>query len=836
MTGEITLFPHQAEAVDAIVSGLEIRPGQQIPKNGLRGQVHAACGTGKTFIAAGAAQRISPHGRVLVLLPTLELLAQTVREWRAFGRSGPMVAVCSMDDDPRLYDLRVPSTTNAPQLALHYGSGPVTVFATYSSLPVLTEAHEGAYGLPMDVWDLVCVDEAHRTSGSLGKAWAVVHDQEQLPAMRRLYLTATPRIWMERPRPRWSRKGEAVAPGDGRRPVDRLPKEMACSMADERIYGPVLWALDLSDAIARGLLARYQIVVVELRDERLTLEKLYGEERFEEHVRGERLAVLQAALLETMAEHGLERCITFHHRTIEARAFSAGLGRVAGRLHAADPGRHPAQVWSGWLSGEHEPEARAQELFQFGARVGRAVMSNCRVLGEGVDCPSLDSVALIDPKGSAVDIVQAIGRALRQKPGQDKLATLIVPVFLGPDETPEDMPYSASYRPLLKVLSGLRAHDERAVEMLAIPSEDLQRTKPVSSWLGPAPEGDDEEEQRLLLRFGTHRDPALVARMVEYNLIEPEHANWRAGHRAAVAYREREGDLAVSYNHVEGGGVRGEGGGVGAEGGFPLGRWLSDQRRAMRAGTMLPGRAEDLEALGVVWDPADAAWEENLGAAKAYFAAYGTLAAPVTAMIMDRPVGQWLANARKKNGLGKDQARAARRAAQLAAIDPDWNPDWPVDWQRHHAALKGLVGPGSALGHVEPGAMVNGLDVGGWLAAQRDGWERLAVGQRERLVQLGVRPPEKPVVEAVGGKARPRRAAGGARAGAFERGVAALAQYVEREGTVVVPRSWSEELPDGTPVRLGVWLSNVKARRATLTGEQLQRLAGLGLEWAKAAG
>lgn len=362
--------------------------------------------------------------------------------------------------------------------------------------------------------------------------------------------------------------------------------------------------------------------------------------------------------------------------------------------------------------------------------------------------------------------------------------------------------------------------------MLAIPSEDLQRTKPASPWLGPAPEGDGEEEQRLLLRFGVHRDPALVARMVAYNLIEPEHANWRAGHRAAVAYREREGDLAVPYQHVEGGDERGEGG-------FPLGRWLSDQRRAMRAGTMLPERAEDLEALGVVWDPADAAWEENLGAARAYAVAYGTLSAPVTAMIMDRPVGQWLANARKRNGLGKDVERAQRRAAQLAAIDPDWNPAWPVDWQRHYAALKGLVVPGGVVGCVEPGSMVSGLDVGGWLAAQQGGWERLSAGQRERLVQLGVRPPEKPV--AVGAKARPRRA-GGARAGAFDRGVAALAQYVEREGAVVVGRSWSEELPDGTAVRLGVWLSNVRSRRAALTGEQLRRLAALGLEWAEAEG
>ncbi|WP_328908023.1 Helicase associated domain protein [Streptomyces sp. NBC_00234] len=825
MADGIKLYPHQAEAVEAIVTGLEIRPGQRFPDQGLRGQVHAACGTGKTFIAAAAAQRIAPHGRVLVLVPTLDLLSQTVREWRAFGRTGPMVAVCSMDDDPRLYALGVPSTTSAPQLALHYGSGPVTVFATYASLPVLIEAHEGLYGLPMDVFDLVCVDEAHRTSGSLGKAWAAVHDQEQLPAVRRLYLTATPRIWMERPPRRW----EPAAGGPAA--FDPLPQEMACSMADEAIFGPVLWSMSLSDAISRGLLARYQIVVAELRDERLTLERLYGEERREEHVRGERLAVLQAALLEAMSEHKLTTCITFHHRTIEARAFSEGLGRIAARLHAADPGRHPERVWSGWLSGEHRPEMRSQELRQFGARAGRAVMSNCRVLGEGVDVPSVDSVALIDPKGSAVDIVQAIGRALRQKPGQDKLATLIVPVFLGMNEKPEDMPYSGSYGPLLKVLSGLRAHDERAVEMLAIPQEDATRTEQTSSWIGEAPESDEDEEQRLLLRFGAHRDPVLIARLVQYNLITPEHANWKAGHRAAVAYRKREGDLAVPYNHVEGrdetsevrGGIGGGGGG-----GFPLGRWLSDQRRAMRSGTMLPERATDLEALDIVWDPADAAWEENLGAARAWFETYGTLAAPVTAAIMDRPAGQFLANARKKNGLGKDEARAARRAAQLAAIDPDWNPDWPVDWQRHYAALAGLVAPGNVLAQVEPGSMVHGMDVGRWLAVQREGWDRLAVGQRERLAQLGVKPAPRSAAPA-----RKTRNGRGAAGGAFERGTTALTQYKEREGKTVVARSWNEELPDGTTVRLGVWLSNTRSRRGGLTQEQREQLATLGVDWAR---
>ncbi|MEV0185824.1 Helicase associated domain protein [Streptomyces sp. NPDC050625] len=561
---------------------------------------------------------------------------------------------------------------------------------------------------------------------SLGKAWAAVHDQELLPSMRRLYVTAPPRIWMERTPRRWPREGR---PGV---PAARLAEEMACSIDDEAIYGPVLHELDLSEAIARGLLARYQIVVVELRDEHLTPAVLYGEDRHEETVRGERLAVLQAALMETMAEHRLTRCITFHHRTVEARAFAEGLDRVVARLHAQNPERYPERVWSGWVSGEHDPDVRADRLSRFGARAGRAVLSNCRVLSEGVDVPTVDSVALIDPKGSAVDIVQAIGRALRQKPGQGKLATLIVPIFLRTDETQEDMPYSVSYQPLIKVLTGLRALDERAVEMLAVPQEALHRTPAQPSYLGEAPE-EGAEDQRMLLRFGTHRDPALIARLVRYNLLEPEHENWKAGHRAAVAYHRRTGHLSVPYEHRE----------LMPNGhSHPLGRWLADQRRALAAGGLATQRADDLDKLGMVWDPADAAWEENLAVARAYYAETGTLAAPVTATALDKPVGQWLANCRKTGGLSKDTATAARREQQLAAIDADWRPGWPIDWQRNYAAVARLLAAGAELGEILPGVTAGGTDIGRWLHRQRQHvvWEGLAEGQRARLTSLGVTP------------------------------------------------------------------------------------------------
>jgi superfamily II DNA or RNA helicase len=114
----VKLRDHQVEAVDAIVRGLDIPPGKKVPAHGLRGQVVAACGTGKTIIAAAAARRIVPNGPVLVLVPTLDLLSQTVKAWWAAGHARPTVAVCSLQEDPEPWNLRVRCTTNPVRLAL----------------------------------------------------------------------------------------------------------------------------------------------------------------------------------------------------------------------------------------------------------------------------------------------------------------------------------------------------------------------------------------------------------------------------------------------------------------------------------------------------------------------------------------------------------------------------------------------------------------------------------------------------------------------------------------------------------------------------------------------
>jgi superfamily II DNA or RNA helicase len=759
--------------------------------------VHAACGTGKTIIAAASAKRLVPKGRLLVLVPTLHLLAQTVKAWHEVGHKGSAVAVCSLQDDPELWSLGVRSTTNPVQLALWHGQGPVTIYATYASLGVLAEAFEGVYGQKLAPVDLAVVDEAHRTSGSMGKAWAGIHDQNVIPAYRRLYLTATPRIWEER-------LDREVAEGVR----DPLPREMAASMDDEKVFGPVLYKLSLASAVSRGLLARYQIIVLELQDPVVTPERLMGGERHGEEVRGQRLGALQAALLHTMAQHNLSTCITFHHRTIEAQAYAEGLQRVAAKLHAGAPERYPARIWADWLCGEHVPERRREVLAGFGTTARRAVLSNCRVLGEGVDIRAVDSVALLDPKGAPHDIVQAIGRALRQKPGQGKLASLIVPVFLQPGERPEDMFTSGSYRPLVKVLEGLRAHDEEAVELLAIPQEPQKDVAQPSEYIGPPPE-EGEEESRLLLRFAVPRDPVMVADWVSFNVIDTEKQDWARGWAKLKQYVEREGHARVPYGHKEGT--------------YPLGQWIAEQRRAYGAGQMSGLRARRLEKLGMVWSPADARFQENLEAAKAYYEQHWTLCAPRSATMLDKPIGQWLSNLRRPGALdGHPEWKTA-----LEALDPYWNPAWPADWQRHYAALRELIANEEDQADiVMPGVTVHGMDIGKWLARQRqhDVWKGLTGGQRGLLEAIGVTP--LPPKEETPAKA-PKTAVS-----AFEWGMAALAQYKTREGSVKVPRGHVERLEDGTEVKLGVWVMNQKARRAKLTADKLAALAELGLDWA----
>ncbi|WP_328884191.1 DEAD/DEAH box helicase [Streptomyces sp. NBC_00299] len=890
----IQLKEHQVDQKSAFRKWVKFSARSSVPPEGARGTIVSATGSGKTITAAACALECFPGGRILVTVPTLDLLAQTAQAWRLVGHRAPMVAVCSLENDPVLNELGVRTTTNPIQLALWAGSGPVVVFATYASLvdredidaPVgqrkvrgpLEAALAGGerlYGQQMDGLDLAIVDEAHGTAGDLGRPWAAIHDNARIPADFRLYLTATPRI-LAAPRPQKGTGGQEA--------------EIA-TMADDPdgTYGAWLAELGLSEAIEREILAGFEIDVLEIRDPSPVL----GES--EEARRGRRLALLQTALLEHAAAHNLRTVMTFHQKVEEAAAFAEKLPETAAELYVNDAtgddlaaadklpsssidaefyeletGRHvpPDRVWSAWLCGDHLVAERREVLRQFangidatGRRVHRAFLASVRVLGEGVDITGergVEAVCFADTRSSQVEIVQNIGRALRlNKDGTTKIARIVVPVFLEPGEDPTDMVASASFRPLVAVLQGLRSHDERLVEQLASRAlthgkrkAHLQRDED-GQIVGAGSESDGEDQEQddtnaaaeaALLHFSSPRDAATIAAFLRTRVYRPESLVWLEGYQALLRWRKKHhitGLHAVPYDTETQVGVTKD---------FPLGRWVHQQRKALRAGELEDRRKELLDAseAGMVWEPGEEAWEAKLAALRSFRRATGHLAPRQDAVWGESeadglvPVGQHMANLRRKgakNGLGKDPERAAVRAAQLTEIDPDWDCPWPLDWQRHYRVLADLVDADGHLPDIAPGVLMDGDDIGKWLQRQKNPaiWTQLSAEQQEQLSALGITPLEAPAPAAAAG----RTAKGPSKAQqAFQRGLTALTQWVEREGTHrPVPRSHSEQITlDGetepVTVKLGVWVTNTKTRRHKLSADQLAALRELGMQWA----
>ncbi|MEU9158441.1 Helicase associated domain protein [Streptomyces sp. NPDC048417] len=886
----IQLREHQVQQKSSFRKWVGFPARSPVPPGGMRGTIVSATGSGKTITAAACALECFRGGRILVTVPTLDLLVQTAQAWRTVGHRSPMVAVCSLENDPVLNELGVRTTTNPIQLALWAGHGPVIVFATYASLvdredfgdpmgqgkvrgplEAALAGGERLYGQQMDGFALAIVDEAHSTAGDLGRPWAAIHDNARTPADFRLYLTATPRILA------------AARPQKG---AEDQETEIA-TMADDPdgTYGAWLAELGLSEAIEREILAGFEIDVLEIHDPSPAL----GES--EEAQRGRRLALLQTALLEHAAAYNLRTVMTFHQKVEEAAAFAEKMPETAAELYANDASdddlaaadrlpassidaefyeleadRHvpPDRVWSAWLCGDHLVTERREVLRQFangidaaGRRVHRAFLASCRVLGEGVDITGergVEAVCFADTRGSQVEIVQNIGRALRpNRDGTTKVARIIVPVFLEPGEDPTDMVASASFGPLVAVLQGLRSHDERLVEQLA--SRALSSGKHKVHLrrdedgrivgAGGAVDTDHEQDdtdgavESALLHFSSPRDAATIAAFLRSRVYRPESLVWLEGYQALLRWRKENniaGLYAVPYDaEVE----------VGATNAFPLGRWVHQQRKALRAGELEERRKTLLDApeAGMVWEPGEEAWENKLAALRSYRRATGHLAPRQDAMWGESeamlPIGQHMANLRRKGGLGKNPQRAAERANQLAAIDPDWNCPWPLDWQRHYRILAHLAKdePGGVLPDIAPGVLMDGDDLGRWLQRQTQptAWAQLSSEQQERLTRLGLKPVEAP--SAAPTAKRLAKGPGKAQQ-AFQRGLAALTQWIEREGAHrPVPRGHSEEIvvdseAEPVVVKLGVWVSNTKSRRDKLTAEQLTALRELGVEWA----
>uniref|UniRef100_A0AAU3GLU8 Helicase associated domain protein n=1 Tax=Streptomyces sp. NBC_01401 TaxID=2903854 RepID=A0AAU3GLU8_9ACTN len=761
------LREHQVAALAAIQAA--VAAGEK------RMTVASACGTGKTLIAQQAAQRLAPQGMVLVLMPTKALVAQTVRRWRQAGRTGPALAVCSLGQRESGLTRAEALLCRGPWAVARTArtAGPVTVFSTYGSLHHIRDSHK-LYGLPP--WDLVIIDEAHRTCSAFGDGWGTIHDDAAVPAKIRLYMTATPRVW------------SASAPTELLPLMERAP---LATMDHREIFGPTVFELGMAEAIERGLLADYQVVMPVVDDADLHDILAARRPANTAHHDGLRNAAIQVAILRAIAQHGLRRTLVFHSRIALAEAFATSLPTTA-----QETGEQLGiqDLWSQVIHSRQPGDRRRDLLEDFGDS-GRAcaVLSNVRVLNEGVDMPDVDSVAFTAPRYSVIDAIQAIGRGLRQPPGAGKKTTLVIPVYLRHGLDPDNLLKDSAFENILTLLQALRAHDNSFMDRIALPATRESGTAPARATYYARPER-----------------AAQLARALGLEITVPATGTWKKTHASAHRYRTSFGHLAVPANYTD-------------PDGFALGECVINLRLRHFLGRLPAEHKHALDLLGMVWATPTRNFDFMLEHARAWAAEFDGLWMPAKEKRGGYPVGTWVAAQRRKAKTGRllpEQRQA------LDAIDPDWNPPW-TNWQRYYSRAKALITttgwmPAMRGTVPHPGHYTTVR----FVAAQRVKFFELQPRQQELLVSLGIAPQADLMYLHRGHEPEHH---------AFYAGFGHAAEFLNREGHLDVPRSHTEPAPSSranTPAfPLGQWIHQLRKHPELLTPEQRRGLEALRMVW-----
>ena len=457
------LRPHQRIAFEDVTQGFAEHD---------RGKLIMACGTGKTFTALRIAESVAGVGkRVLYLVPSISLFQQSMREW-ATQREIPhsYIGICSdtragrNDEDASLQELEIPVTTDTNKISERLCSpspdAMTVVFSTYHSLG-LVEAAQDAGAPP---FDLVLCDEAHRTTGierpgDKTSPFVLVHDAKRIRSAKRLYMTATPRLYTEGAKSKAARHNVEVF-----------------SMDDRKTYGPEFHRLPFSRAVEQDLLSDYKVVVLAVSEEHVSralqahlsaasgminlddAAKIVGcwealQDPENERSNGRRPRPLRRAiaftntikssqLLQAHWDGIVERAVALLPEDERAGAFDCETRHVDGQHHALD---RKSRIE--WLKGESAGSCR--------------ILSNARCLSEGIDVPALDAVLFMSPRNSQVDIVQAVGRAMRKAEGKS-YGYIILPVAVPTGVEPAAaLDQEERFAAVWSVLRALRSHDDR---------------------------------------------------------------------------------------------------------------------------------------------------------------------------------------------------------------------------------------------------------------------------------------------------------------------------------------------------------------------------------------
>jgi superfamily II DNA or RNA helicase len=670
----IALRPYQQDIVTAIHEGL---------RSGGTGQIRMACGSGKTIVGQRAAEQLLPAGgTVAVLVPSLALIAQTLAAWVQHTEQHlDVLAVCAdetvADAVVHVKDLPVPVTTSPQDIAAWLRRptpGMRLVLCTHLSAPRLADAVIATGAL-----DLAILDEAHHFAGRIDQATRRILRPERLPAARRLFMTATPR---EDLRPHRTDTDDGAGPVVG--------------MEDETVFGPVLGDYPFARGIAEGYLKDYRIAVIGVRDRDARALMTEPGVEYVDTPGGPSLqtVVAQAALGRARQQFGIRRALTFHPRVEAAAEFSRTLAATLAQAAAGE--QH--DLYAAHVHGEMEQRLRQRIVGRLRDVPGSwSVISNARCLGEGVDIPAVDAVLFAHPKKSAVDISQAVGRALRRHPHTPGPATIIVPLVV-PEEDGEigDLE-PGDYATLWQVVRALRAHDEALGGALDARRGDYGNSDPVLPG-----------KITVMLPPGTSRTFLTDLKLM---LVRQTTSIWWEGYDRAARFYAEHGHLRIPRSHPDG-----------------TGAWLSHQRHQRSTGRLPAERVTLLDEIGMEWsiDIAAERRAEGLAQARRFHAETGSLDVPQTYVTADGyGLGAYLVYQRAAFAAGKlppDHVAALNQLGMIWSRSDRWR-----GYFRKAKAFFDREGHLSApAGHRE-----DGLHLCVWLTSQRRRYRNGAMPREE---------------------------------------------------------------------------------------------------------
>lgn len=515
---------HQQQAIDQTHAYFKIDEATGQPAH-TRGKLIMACGTGKTFTSLRIAENeTGGRGLVLFLVPSIALLGQTLRSWLQQALE-PMMAVCicsdpqvskqtekNDNDTTSVVDLALPASTDVPSIVKqlqharrHNAEGLTVVFSTYQSIDVISRAQQQLLKETDDAFgtfDLIICDEAHRTTGVTLKdetesAFVRVHNNDFLRAVRRIYMTATPRLYTDETKKR-AEENSAVL----------------CSMDDRSMYGDEIYRIGFGEAVKQELLSDYKVLILAVGEKDITptLQKALTREdgtidaddpskligcinalskkvlgADEEFVKGSDPLPMRRAVA---------FCSSIKASKAIANAFTDYKDLYMEDIREEDRATM-VDVVAHHVDGSMSATKRDEELMWLKEQPENErecrMLTNARCLSEGVDVPSLDAVVFISPKNSQVDVVQSVGRVMRRSEGK-KYGYIIIPVVVPADaEGDKVLENHPNFKVVWTVLNALRAHDDRFnAEVNKI---ELSKKKPKNILFGGVGASRKDEDQ-----------------------------------------------------------------------------------------------------------------------------------------------------------------------------------------------------------------------------------------------------------------------------------------------------------------------------------------------------